>query len=102
MGWFGGSYCNRIWLHDTAVQSFLEPTFLLDHNVRAPVCSLVILHYCAKGGQRMEARVVGFHQSCRIRRYRRRADAYGLPIYEYRSRKHALDTNETTSHDCCR
>src|SRR5216683_4067808 len=94
---FGDSYRNRIWLHDTAVQSFLDPAFLLDHYVRAPVCSLGILHYCAKGDQRVEARVVGYHQSFRIRCARHGAVAYGLPAHEYQQQKHALDTMKRTA-----
>src|SRR5258708_6155986 len=90
---FGGSYCNRIWLHDTAVQSFLEPAFVLDHNVLASLRSPAILRCCPQGSKRMEAHLVGYHQSYRVRCSRHGAAAFGLPAYEYRRQKNALGAN---------
>src|SRR5260370_39941622 len=74
---FGSSHGDRIWLYDTAVQTLLDPTLVLDHNVLAPLRSLTILHYCPQGSKRMEAHLVGYHQSCRIRCARRGAAANG-------------------------
>ncbi len=90
---FGSSHGDRIWLYDTAVQTLLDPTLVLDHNVLAPLRSLTILHYCPQGSKRMEAHLVGYHQSYRVRCSRHGAAAFGLPAYEYRRQKNALGAN---------
>ena len=92
MGWVDSSHRDRIRLHNTALQSFLEATFVLDHNALALVCSPAILHRCPQGNKRMEAHLMGYHQSCRIRCARHGAVAYGLPAHEYRPAQHDLDT----------
>src|SRR5258708_13473306 len=45
----------------------------------------------------MEAHLVGYHQSFRIRCARHGAVAYGLPANEYQQQKHALDTMKRTA-----